>query len=47
VYEKMKENNYERLRNSFIKAENYISGLKFDVNFSGSTAVAIILIGKV
>ena len=42
----MKEKNYERLRNSFIKAEAYISGLKFDVNFSGSTAVAIIIIGK-
>jgi hypothetical protein len=46
IYEKMKEKNYERLRNSFIKAEAYISGLKFDVNFSGSTAVAIIIIGN-
>jgi hypothetical protein len=35
------------MKNSFIKAETYISGLKFDVNFSGSTAVAIIVIGKI
>jgi hypothetical protein len=46
IYEKLIENNYEKLKNSFIKAEKYISGLKFDVNFSGSTAVAILLIGK-
>jgi len=45
VYEKLKENNCERLKNSFIKAEKYISGLKFDVNYSGSTAVAILVLG--
>lgn len=46
IYEKLKENNYERLKNSFIKAEKYLMGLKFDVNFSGSTGVMFILLGK-
>lgn len=45
IYEKLKENNYEKLKNSFVKAEKYISGLKFDVNFSGSTAVAVLVLG--
>ena len=46
IYEKLKENNYEKLKQSFIKAEKHISGLKFDVNFSGSTAVAVIMLGN-
>ncbi len=44
VYEKLKENNYEMIKNCFFDAEAGLKKTKFDVNFSGSTAVMVILI---
>lgn len=46
IYERLIENNYERLRLAFVTAEKQLAKSKFDVNFSGSTAVTLILIGK-
>jgi hypothetical protein len=46
IYNQLVENNYEKLKYSFIKAEKHISSLKFDVNFSGSTGSMLIILGN-
>ncbi len=44
IYERLKDNNYEVIRNAFIKAEYELTLAKFDVNFSGSTTVLVFII---
>jgi len=46
IYAKLKENNYEIIRNSFFLAEDEISVSKFDVQFSGSTTVIVFILGN-
>ena len=46
ILQKLKENNFEIIRNSFFLAEDEVSLSKFDVQFSGSTTVIVFLIGK-
>lgn len=45
IYERLKENDYEFLKSSFIKCEQELARAKFEVNFSGTTSVVIIMIG--
>ena len=46
IYNKLKENNYEIIRNSFFLAEDEISSGSFDVQFSGSTCVLVFCLGN-
>lgn len=46
IYSKLKENNYEIIRNSFFLAEDEVSLAKFDVQFSGSTTVIVFVLGN-
>jgi serine/threonine protein phosphatase PrpC len=46
IYEKLKESNYRLLKTSFIKCEYELTQANFDVNFSGTTAVLLIILGK-
>lgn len=46
IYQKLKENNFEIIRNSFFLAEDELSLSKFDAQFSGSTTVIVFLIGN-
>lgn len=46
IYAKLKENNYEVIRNSFFLAEDECSLGKFDLQFSGSTCVLIFCIAN-
>jgi serine/threonine protein phosphatase PrpC len=46
IYNKLKENNSEIIRNSFFLAEDEISMAKFDAQFSGSTTVMVFVIGN-
>jgi len=46
IYGKLKENNFEIIRNSFFLAEDEISVAKFDTQFSGSTTVIVFLLGN-
>ena len=41
IHERLKDHNYELIKNCFIDAENQLSRTKYDVNFSGSTAVIV------
>lgn len=46
IYQKLKENNYEIIRNAFFLAEDEISLAKFDSQFSGSTSVMVFVVGS-
>ena len=46
IYNKLKENNYEIIRNSFFLAEDEISSGSYDVQFSGSTCVMVFCLGN-
>lgn len=46
IYSKLKENNFEVIRNSFFLAEDEASMAKFDVQFSGSTTVIVYVLGN-
>jgi len=46
IYAKLKENNFEVIRNSFFLAEDECSLGKFDLQFSGSTCVLIFCIAN-
>jgi serine/threonine protein phosphatase PrpC len=45
VYERLKENNYEFLKTSFMRCEQELTKAKFEVNFSGTTCVLALLLG--
>ena len=45
IYERMKENNYEFLKTSFMRCEQELTKAKFEVNFSGTTCVLALLLG--
>lgn len=45
IYERLKENDYEFLKTSFIRCEQELTKAKFEVNFSGTTCVIGVLIG--
>lgn len=47
VYDRLKESDYEFVKNSFIRCEQELTRAKFEVNFSGTTSVVILMIGKV
>lgn len=44
LYNRLKENNYAVIRNAFQLAEHDLSISKFDVNFSGSTSVIVLIL---
>jgi len=46
IHDKLKDSNYRILKTSFIKCEYELTQTNFDVNFSGSTAVLLIMISK-
>lgn len=46
INHKLRENNYEIIRNSFFLAEDEISMAKFDSQFSGSTTVMVFVVGS-
>lgn len=46
IYAKLRENNYEIIRNSFQLAQEKISTGKFDVKLSGSTCVVVFILGN-
>lgn len=46
ILSKLKENNFEIIRNSFFLAEDEISAAKFDAQFSGSTCIIVFLLGS-
>ena len=46
IYSKIKENNFEVIRDSFFLAEDEVSMAKFDVQFSGSTTVIVFVFGN-
>jgi hypothetical protein len=46
IYERLKENDYEFLKSSFIRCEQELTRAKFEVNFSGTTCVVAILLGR-
>lgn len=46
IYNKLRENNYEIIRNSFFLAEDEISLGNFDVQFSGSTCNLVFFLGN-
>jgi serine/threonine protein phosphatase PrpC len=46
IYNKLKENNYEIIKNSFFFAEKEISSGNFDVKFSGSTCILVFCLGN-
>ncbi len=46
IYNKLRENNYEIIRNSFFLAEDEISLGNFDVQFSGSTCNLVFCLGN-
>ena len=45
IYERLKENNYEIIRNAFYNSENEMTYSKYDINFSGCTCNIVFLIG--
>ena len=45
IYERLKENDYEFLKTSFIRCEQELTKAKFELNFSGTTCVIGVLIG--
>lgn len=45
IYDKLREKNYEIIRNSFYMAEGSLIQSKCEINFSGSTAVIVIIVG--
>jgi serine/threonine protein phosphatase PrpC len=46
IYDKLKENNFEIVRQSFTSAETLLAKAKYDVNFSGTTSVLVITMGN-
>jgi hypothetical protein len=46
IYERLKESDYEFIKTSFFRCEQELSRTKFEVNFSGTTSVVAIIIGK-
>ena len=46
INDRIKENDYEFLKTSFIRCEQELSKAKFEVNFSGTTCVLVFFIGK-
>ena len=46
IYQKLKENNYKIINQAFIKADNLLKNMEFDVSESGCTCCLIIHIGK-
>lgn len=46
IYERLKESDYEFIKTSFFRCEQELSRTKFEVNFSGTTSVVAIMIGK-
>ncbi len=45
IYENLVDTNYRLLKTCFIKTEYELTQANFDVNFSGTTAVFLIMIG--
>lgn len=45
ILSKLKENNYEIIRNSFFQVEDELAA-KFDIQFSGSTCVLVFMLGN-
>lgn len=45
IYERLKESDYEFIKTSFFRCEQEVSRTKFEVNFSGTTSVVVIIIG--
>ena len=46
IYLKMKENDFEIVRNSFKLAEASLRECKYEMNFSGTTCILLIVISK-
>ena len=46
VYDRLKENDYEFVKTSFIRCERELTRAKFEVNFSGTTCVIVLMIGN-
>lgn len=46
IYYKLKENNFEIIRNSFFLAEEDISKKDYDIKLSGSTCILIFVLGN-
>lgn len=46
IYNKLKENNYEIIRNSFFLAEDEVSLAKYDAQLSGSTCILVFCIAN-
>ena len=46
IYDNLTESNYRLIKAGFIKCENQLTQTNFDVNFSGSTAVLLIMLSK-
>jgi hypothetical protein len=46
IYDKLKENNFEIVKSAFNSAEALLTKAKYDVNFSGSTSVLVLLLGN-
>jgi serine/threonine protein phosphatase PrpC len=44
IYSKLRENDYEMIKNSFKAAENELTEKKIDTNLSGSTSVIVFII---
>ena len=47
IYDRLKENHYEFLKTSFIRCEQDLIKSKFEVNFSGTTSVIALILGKI
>lgn len=46
IYERLRENDYEFLKTSFIRCEQELTRAKFEVNFSGTTSVVCVMINN-
>ena len=46
IYQKLKANNWEIIRKSYLKLDNELHSTKFETDLSGTTAVSLILIGN-
>lgn len=46
IYKALTQKNYEIVKNSYLRADHELNRSNFDVNFSGTTAVTAIIIGK-
>ena len=46
IYERLRENNYEFIKTSFIRCEQELTRAKFEVNFSGTTCVTAVFVGN-